>query len=103
MSFPRLLNYDHRVHFGFKGGNRNFQPFSARGLRWGARNQFAVGWPGLSVCHDFQGFQSMEDLNGRYGLTPPHSEVVQACRLVEPCNALDMGCSSGRNALYLSQ
>lgn len=45
----------------------------------------------------------MEDLNSRYGLTPAHSEIVKACELVEPCNALDMGCSSGRNALYLSQ
>lgn len=45
----------------------------------------------------------MEDLNGRYGLNPPHSEIVQACRLIEPCDAFDMGCSSGRNALYLSQ
>lgn len=45
----------------------------------------------------------MEDLNSRYGLNPAHSEVVQACELVEPCTALDMGCSTGRNALYLSQ
>ncbi|GAA0772579.1 tellurite resistance methyltransferase TehB [Castellaniella ginsengisoli] len=45
----------------------------------------------------------MEDLNGRHGLNPPHSEIVQACRIIEPCDVLDMGCSSGRNALYLSQ
>lgn len=38
-----------------------------------------------------------------YGLNPPHSEVVAACELIEPCNALDMGCSNGRNAIYLSQ
>lgn len=43
------------------------------------------------------------DLNSRYGLTPTHSEVVDACKIIEPCNALDMGCSNGRNALYLSQ
>jgi len=43
------------------------------------------------------------DLNSRYGLTPAHSEVVEASKLIEPCNTLDMGCSSGRNALYLSQ
>src|SRR5690554_814221 len=43
------------------------------------------------------------DLNSRYGLNPAHSEVVEACKIIEPCNALDMGCSSGRNALYLSQ
>lgn len=45
----------------------------------------------------------MEDLNGRHGLNPAHSEVVQACDTVQPCTALDMGCSNGRNALYLSQ
>ncbi len=45
----------------------------------------------------------MNDLNTRYGLNPAHSEVVEACRIIEPCDALDMGCSNGRNALYLSQ
>lgn len=43
------------------------------------------------------------DLNSRYGMNPPHSEVVYASEQVEPCNVLDMGCSTGRNALYLSQ
>lgn len=43
------------------------------------------------------------DVNSRYGLNPPHSEVVEACSVIEPCKALDMGCSNGRNALYLSQ
>lgn len=43
------------------------------------------------------------DLNTRYGLNPAHSEVVEACLHVEPCQMLDMGCSNGRNALYLSQ
>jgi tellurite methyltransferase len=43
------------------------------------------------------------DINSRYGLNPAHSEVVEACKIVEPCNTLDMGCSNGRNALYLSQ
>lgn len=43
------------------------------------------------------------DLNSRYGLNPAHSEVVEACKIIEPCNTLDMGCSNGRNALYLSQ
>lgn len=43
------------------------------------------------------------DLNSRYGLNPAHSEVVEAGTVIEPCSALDMGCSNGRNALYLSQ
>ena len=43
------------------------------------------------------------DLNSRYGLNPAHSEVLEACKIIEPCNALDMGSSNGRNALYLSQ
>ena len=43
------------------------------------------------------------DLNNHYGLSPTHSEVVEACKIIEPCDALDMGCSNGRNTLYLSQ
>ncbi|MFT5708102.1 MAG: tellurite methyltransferase [Oceanospirillaceae bacterium] len=43
------------------------------------------------------------DLNSRYGLNPAHSEVVDACKIIEPCDTLDMGCSSGRNAVYLAQ
>lgn len=43
------------------------------------------------------------DLNSKYGLNPAHSEVVVAGSLIEPCKTLDMGCSNGRNALYLSQ
>lgn len=43
------------------------------------------------------------DINSRHGLNPAHSEVVEACKIVEPCDALDMGCSNGRNALYLGQ
>lgn len=42
-------------------------------------------------------------LNARYGLNPPHSEVVQASGLMQPGDALDMGCSNGRNALFLAQ
>ncbi|WP_417512998.1 tellurite resistance methyltransferase TehB [Marinobacter sp.] len=43
------------------------------------------------------------DLNSRHGLNPAHSELVDACKVIEPCKALDMGCSNGRNALYMSQ
>ncbi len=43
------------------------------------------------------------DINSRYGLNPAHSEVVEAMGTVAPCSTLDMGCSSGRNALYLSR
>ena len=43
------------------------------------------------------------DLNSRYGLSPTHSEVVEACKIIEPCDTLDMGCSNGRNAVYLGQ
>lgn len=45
----------------------------------------------------------MTDLNSRHGINPPHSEVVNACQHIKPCNVLDMGCSNGRNALFLSQ
>lgn len=43
------------------------------------------------------------DLNSRYGLSATHSEVVEACKIIEPCDTLDMGCSNGRNAVYLGQ
>lgn len=43
------------------------------------------------------------DINNTYGLNPAHSEVVEACQSIEPGKALDMGCGSGRNALYLAQ
>ena len=43
------------------------------------------------------------DLNQKYGLNPAHSEVVSACQVVKPGDALDMGCSNGRNALYLGE
>ncbi|MFW8567248.1 tellurite resistance methyltransferase TehB [Orrella sp. 11846] len=46
---------------------------------------------------------SFEDLSARYGMSAAHSEVVQACELVKPCKTLDMGCSNGRNALYMAQ
>jgi len=49
------------------------------------------------------GIPETSDLNARYGLNPPHSEVVQACRVIEPGKALDMGCAAGRNALYLAR
>lgn len=45
----------------------------------------------------------MIDLNSLYGLNPAHSEVVEACKVIEPCDTLDMGCSNGRNAVYLGQ
>jgi tellurite methyltransferase len=47
--------------------------------------------------------QEALNLNARHGLNPPHSEVVEACRIIQPGKALDMGCGAGRNALYLSQ
>ncbi len=43
------------------------------------------------------------DLNNMHGLNPAHSEVVAACKIIEPCDTLDMGCSSGRNSMYLGQ
>lgn len=43
------------------------------------------------------------DYSTRYGMNPAHSEVVAAGRIIAPGKALDMGCGSGRNALYLAQ
>lgn len=38
----------------------------------------------------------------KYELTATHSEVVNAAQVVPPGRALDLGCGSGRNALYLN-
>lgn len=45
----------------------------------------------------------MTDINSRYGLNPAHSEVIEASKTIQPCDALDMGCGTGRNALFLGQ
>lgn len=37
----------------------------------------------------------------KYELTPTHSEVLSATQLIHSGKALDLGCGSGRNALYL--
>lgn len=42
-------------------------------------------------------------LNIRYGLNPPHSEVVMAMETIKAGKVLDLGSGTGRNALYLSQ
>ncbi len=41
------------------------------------------------------------DYGKKYSLTAPHSEVVAAADFIPPGRALDVGCGSGRNALYL--
>lgn len=46
---------------------------------------------------------ALNNLNQRYGLNPAHSEVINACDHITAGKVLDMGCSNGRNALYLSQ
>jgi tellurite methyltransferase len=38
----------------------------------------------------------------KYGLTRTHSEIINAAQHVRPGKALDLGCGSGRNSLYLN-
>lgn len=38
----------------------------------------------------------------KYGLTRTHSDVIAAAAHMSPCNALDLGCGSGRNSLWLA-
>lgn len=45
----------------------------------------------------------MQDINSKHGLKPAHSEVVEAVQQMQPGYALEMGCSNGRNAIYLAQ
>lgn len=39
----------------------------------------------------------------KYGFTPTHSEVIEAVKQIKPCKVLDLGCGSGRNAVYLNK
>lgn len=39
----------------------------------------------------------------KYGMTKTHSEVVAVANTLPPSTVLDLGCGSGRNALYLHQ
>ena len=39
----------------------------------------------------------------KYNSNPVHSEVFEAMDTVKPCQALDLGCGQGRNALFLAQ
>lgn len=39
----------------------------------------------------------------KYGLTPTHSDVLNAVGLVPAGKTLDLGCGNGRNSLYLNQ
>mgnify|MGYP000882237464 FL=1 len=37
----------------------------------------------------------------KYGMTPTHSEVLNAMNYITPGKVLDLGCGNGRNSLYL--
>ncbi len=39
----------------------------------------------------------------KYGLTAPHSEVLEAMNYIKAGKALDVGCGRGRNTLFLQQ
>lgn len=47
--------------------------------------------------------QPQDYYHKKYKLTPTHSEVLEAVQHIKPGKALDLGCGSGRNALFLQQ
>lgn len=81
-------------------GNKPRHAYDKHHAAKAAVQRHTIFQPGTDVSVDET---NAIDLNSRYGLKPAHSEVVQACEIIQPGAALEMGCSGGRNALYLSQ
>ncbi len=46
--------------------------------------------------------KNIDYFHQKYNLTMPHSDVVAATEMIQPCKALDLGCGQGRNSLFLS-
>ncbi|CNK75892.1 SAM-dependent methyltransferase TehB [Yersinia aldovae] len=65
-------------------------------------------WHRIAACSDdlqcqLSFYCTVEDFyHKKYNLTPTHSEVIAAVKAVNPGKALDLGCGSGRNSLYLN-
>ncbi len=65
-------------------------------------------WHRIATCSDDLQCQlgfycTAEDFYPKkYNLTPTHSEVIEAVKMVKPGKVLDLGCGSGRNSLYLN-
>lgn len=65
-------------------------------------------WHRIATCSDdlqcqLSFYCQPEDFyHKKYNLTPTHSEVIEAVKTVKPGKALDLGCGSGRNSLYLN-
>ncbi|AHK21052.1 SAM-dependent methyltransferase TehB [Yersinia similis] len=65
-------------------------------------------WHRIAACSDdlqcqLSFYCQPEDFyHKKYNLTPTHSEVIDAVKTVKPGKALDLGCGSGRNSLYLN-
>lgn len=46
--------------------------------------------------------QAQDYYTKKFELTATHSEVIEAAKIINPGQVLDLGCGSGRNALYLN-
>ncbi len=46
--------------------------------------------------------RSVDYFHKTHNLTMPHTDIVAATNIIQPCKAFDLGCGQGRNTLFLN-